>query len=297
TQITFTVPGTLAQDRHIEGLPLGTRGGLLVRHMFPLDAEYEFSLTGGIGPIGFGGATLDVTLDGERVAAESPRSFRIRVSARPHTLGAALVDRVRSAGVDDAYSDFRNNAVFTPFGGVQSVTITGPFGATGAGDTPSRRRIFTCRPASAGDEPVCVRTILSALGRRAYRRPLLDGDVETLAAFYRAGRRDGDFESGIQSALARILVAPAFLYRVEEEPPSIKAGATYRISPIELASRLSFFLWSSIPDDELLDLATQGTLATPAILSRQVKRMLEDPKADALTSNFAGQWLYLRDLS
>src|SRR5262249_39166094 len=134
TQVTYTAPGGLAQDRHIEGLPLGTRGGLLVRHTFPLDAEYEFAVTGGIGPIGFGGATLDVTIDGDRVRAENPRAFRLTVAAGPHDVGAALVDRVRSAGVDDQYSDFRIDSAFTPFGGVQSVTITGPFTATGSGD-------------------------------------------------------------------------------------------------------------------------------------------------------------------
>jgi mono/diheme cytochrome c family protein len=297
TQVTFTVPGGLSQDRHLEGLPLGTRGGLLVHYTFPLDADYEFSVAGGIGPIGFGGATLDVTLDGETVVATNPRSFRVTVTAGPHTIGAALVDRVRSAGVDEAYSDFRNNAVFTPPGGVQSITITGPFNATGVGDTPSRRRIFTCRPSNPRDEPACVRRILATLGRHAYRRPLLDTHLETLTGFYRAARRDGDFESGIESALSRILVAPAFLFRVEDEPAGIRPGATYRISPIELASRLSFFLWSSIPDEELLDLATDGRLVSPAVLIQQVQRMIADPKADALTRNFAGQWLSLRDVS
>ena len=147
TQITYPAPGGLAQDRHIEGLPLGTRGGMLVRHTFPLDAEYEFSVTGGAGFGGGGGAAMDVTLDGEKIAVTNPRSFRIKVTAGPHTIGAALVDRVRAAGVDDPFSDFRINSVFTPAGGVQTVVITGPFNATSAGDTPSRRRIFVCRPA------------------------------------------------------------------------------------------------------------------------------------------------------
>ena len=248
-----------------------------MHHTFPLDAEYEFSVAGGIGPIGFGGATLDVTLDGEQVVATNPRGFRVAITAGPHAIGAALVDRVRSAGVDEAYSDFRNNAVFTPPGGVQSITVIGPFHATGVGDTPSRRQIFTCRPSNPRDEPACVRRILAALGRRAYRRPLQDSDLETLTGFYRAARRDSDFESGIQSG--------------------IRPGDTYRLSPIELASRLSFLLWSSIPDEELLDLATDGRLVSPAVLIQQVKRMLADPKADALTRNFAGQWLSLRDLS
>ncbi|PYR16242.1 MAG: hypothetical protein DMF98_28290 [Acidobacteria bacterium] len=162
TQVTFTAPAGLSQDRHLEGLPLGTRGGLLVHHTFPLDAEYEFSVAGGIGPIGFGGATLDVTLDGEQVVATNPRSFRVAITAGPHTIGAALVDRVRSAGVDEAYSDFRNNAVFTPPGGVQSITVVGPFStprawatrrATSGSSPVGRRTRGTSRHASAGSSP------------------------------------------------------------------------------------------------------------------------------------------------
>jgi cytochrome c551/c552 len=309
SQVTYAAPAGLSQDRHIEGLPLGTRGGLLVRHTFPLDAEYEFSVIGGIGPVGFGGATVDVTLDGEKVAITTPRNFRITVTAGPHTIGAALVDRVRSAGVDEAYSDFRVNSAFTPFGGVQSVTITGPFKATGLGDAPSRRKIFVCRPSAGepgsptrqprwgGEEIACARTIVTTLARRAYRRPVLDREVDTLMTFYQQGRREGDFETGIQQALARILVAPAFVYRVEAEPRALAAGAIYRLSSLELASRLSFFLWSSIPDDELLEVAVKGRLRDPIVLRQQVKRMVADPKADALTRNFAGQWLYLRELA
>ena len=299
TQITYVVPGALSQDRHIEGLPLGTRGGMLVRHTFPLDAEYELNVTGGFfgGRGGGGGAVIDVTLDGGKIAVADPRSFRITVGAGPHTIGVALVDRVRAAGVDEAYSDFRINSVFTAAGGIQTVVITGPYNATGPGDTPSRRRIFVCRPASAIEEAPCARKIVSALARRAYRRAPLGDEVETLMGFYQQGRREGDFEGGIQQALARILVAPAFLHRVEEEPRGVPAGAIYRISNLELASRLSFFLWSSIPDDELLEVAGRGRLLDPPVLTRQVKRMLADPKAEALTSNFAGQWLYLRDLA
>jgi mono/diheme cytochrome c family protein len=187
SQMTYAVPGSLAQDRHIEGLPLGTRGGMLVRHTFPLDAEYEFNVTGGFGggggPGGGGGATTDVTLDGEKLAVANPRSFKIKVTAGPHTIGAALVDRQRSAGVDEAFSDFRIDSAFTPAGGLATVMITGPFNATGAGDTPSRRRIFVCRPASARDEASCARKIVTTLARRAYRRAALDEEVETLMGF------------------------------------------------------------------------------------------------------------------
>ena len=299
TQITYPVPGGLAQDRHIEGLPLGTRGGMLVRHTFPLDAEYEFSVTGGVGFGGGGSAAIDVTLDGEKVAAANPRGFRINVTAGPHTIGAALVDRVRSAGVDEAYSDFRIDSRFTAAGGVQTVVVTGPFKATSLGDTPSRHRIFVCRPAGQNveAEAACAHTIVTALARRAYRRPPLDSEIDTLMGFYRQGRADGDFDTGIQQATARILVAPAFLYRVEEEPRAAKAGAAYRLSDLELASRVSFFLWSSVPDDQLLEVAVKGRLHETGVLEQQVKRMLADPKSEALTSNFAGQWLYLRDLA
>src|SRR6266851_223960 len=276
SQITYVVPGALSQDRHIEGLPLGTRGGMLVRHTFPLDAEYELNVTGGLfgGRGGGGGAVIDVTLDGEKIAVTDPRSFRITVAAGPHTIGVALVDRVRAAGVDEAYSDFRINSVFTAAGGIQTLVITGPHDATGPGDTPSRRRIFVCRPASVSEEAPCARKIVSTLARRAYRRAPVVDEVETLMLFYQQGRQGGDFEGGIQQALARILVAPAFLHRVEEEPRDVPGGAIYRISNLDLASRLSFFLWSTIPDDELLEVASKGQLLDPMDLSRQVKRML-----------------------
>jgi len=296
TQITYPAPGGLVQDKHIEGLPLGTRGGLLVHHTFPLDAEYEFSVTGGFGG-GGGGATTDVTLDGEQLKPANVRSFRIPVTAGPHTIGASLVDRARAAGVDEQYSDFRINSTFVAGGGIQTVVITGPFKATSTGDTPSRHRIFVCKPANAADEPACAKKIVSALARRAYRRPITDDEAATLMTFYAKGRAEGDFEIGVQQALARVLVAPAFLYRTETEPAGTRPGMPYRLSSIDLASRLSFFLWSSVPDDELLDIASKGTLRDPKVLAQQVKRMLADPKSEALTSNFAGQWLFLRDLT
>ena len=288
-------PG-LAQDRHLEGLPLGTRGGLLVTHIFPLDAEYEFTIGGGRGG-GPGGGT-DVTIDGQRITAPNTGRFRMAVTAGPHTIGAAVVDRARGAGVDDAYSDFRaaNNG-FGIGGGVQGINIMGPFNPTGPGDTPSRRRIFVCRPAAAAEEEACARNILTTLARRAYRGTVSAQDVDTVMTFYKQGRAAGDFETGIQVALARVLVAPRFIYRVEEQPANVATGAVYRISDLELASRLSFFLWSSIPDSELLDLAGKGRLRDAATLQRQVSRMLADPKSDALIENFAGQWLYLRELA
>ncbi len=294
SQVTYAAPPGLAQDRHIEGLPLGTRGGMLVKHTFPLDAQYEFSVGGG--GQGGPGATVDITIDGVKVPAVNTRRFTLPLTAGPHTIGVAIVDRTRPAGVDDVYSDFRVDGAFIPGGGVQNVAITGPINPTGVGDTPSRRRIFVCTPVKAEDEPACARKVLTTIARRAYRGPVTEAEIATLMDFYTQGRTGGDFESGIQRALARVLVAPRFIYRAEEEPQRLAAGASYRVSDIDLASRLSFFLWSSIPDDELLDLAAKGQLRDPAVLRRQVKRMLGDPKAHALVKNFAGQWLYLREL-
>ncbi len=308
SQLTFTPPPGLAQDRHIEGLPLGTRGGMLIHHTFPVDAEYEFAFGGrGAGP----GLAIDITLDGEQIKVDNPRSFRLKVTAGPHTIGLSLPDRQRGAGVDEIYSDFRKDAVFTNPGGVPNLVITGPHNISGVGDTPSRRKIFTCRPASPDDpskgsgsprassrdeETSCARSILTGLARRAYRGPVSAPEIDTLMEFYRKGRQASDFEAGIQEALARVLVAPRFVYRAEEEPATAAAGQVYRVSDVDLASRLSFFLWSSIPDDELLDVATKGRLRDPKVLDQQVRRMLADDKADALVENFAGQWLYLREL-
>ena len=313
-QITFAPPAGLAQDRHIEGLPLGTRGGMLIHYTFPLDAEYDFAFGGrGGGP----GGGIDLTLDGQPIKVDNPRGFKLKVTAGPHIIGVALLDRQRGAGVDEIYSDFRTNAEFTTPGGVPTLVITGPNNATGPGDTPSRRKIFSCHPAAAQTAPAsanapggsrrsspgvnasedgCARTILSTLARRAFRGPVSATELTTLIDFYQAGRKAGDFDNGIQQALARILVAPRFVYRAEEEPSALAVGQAYRISDNELASRLSFFLWSSIPDDELLDTAAKGRLRDPQVLKQQVTRMLADAKADALVENFAGQWLYLREL-
>jgi hypothetical protein len=290
SQVTYAAPGDYAQDRHIEGLPLGTRGGMLIQHTFPVDAEYEFT-------VGGAAAGVDFTIDGAKVEMRTPRGFRLPIQAGPHMIGAAVVDRTRGAGVDEQYSDFRVNSVFTAGGGVNSIIINGPFNMSGPGDTPSRRRIFVCYPASAAEETSCARQVVATLARRAFRRPALDSEVTTLMSFYRQGRKDADFETGVQQALARILVAPAFLYRVEEEPAAVADGAVYRVRDLELASRLSFFLWSSMPDDELLDIATKGRLSDAKILEQQTRRMLANPKSQALITNFAGQWLGLRELA
>jgi hypothetical protein len=296
---TYRIPRGLSQADHIEGLPLGTRGGMLIQHTFPLDGEYDFRITRsgvGVGQTSVGGdEEFEISVNGERVyvtGRNSPRDIRLTLKAGPQSIGIAVLKKRNARGVEDLYG------VFAASLGVSTVSITGPFNAAGPGDTPGRRRIFVCHPASASEELPCARQILRTIARRAFRQPVADSDVamETLLTFYQTGRAQGSFDMGIQQALARILVDPRFLYRFEREPANLAAGASYRLPDLELASRLSFFLWSSIPDDELLDVAGQGKLSQPAVLERQVRRMLADSRSEALAKNFGGQWLYLRDL-
>lgn len=288
TQATYAAPQKLAQDRHIEGLPLGTHGGFRIEHDFPLDAEYQIRIRRGFRAAA--SSRIDVTLDGTPVMTENPMLFRIPVAAGPHTLAVTLVDSWRSAGVDDIYAEF------APSAGIQSVEIDGPLDPTGVGDTPSRRRILICEPHSAKDEQPCAEEIVSTLATRAFRRPVSREDLGPLMTFFEAGRKDGGFEAGIEQAVSRVLVDPRFLYRVEKDPATIGPGTVYKVGDFELASRLSFFLWSSIPDDELLHTAAAGKLHEPDTLEAEVRRMLADPKADALVENFAAQWLLLREL-
>jgi hypothetical protein len=302
TRYTAT-PGA-AQRAPIDGLPLGTRGGLAVEHTFPLDATYELVVSAAIPAAGWdnptgalvycAGPKLDVTFNGAPVLAENPRRFRLRVPAGPQRITVALVDDRRCAGVNELYA-----GEVALGGAVQALTILGPFDATGAGDTPSRRAILACRPTLTAHEVPCAEQILSRLATRAYRRPvaLRSPELAELMRFYALGRDEGaDFEVGIQHALARLLVDPRFLYRFEREPDELAAGALYSIDAFELASRLSFFLWSSIPDDELLALAAEGRLAEPAVLAAQVERLLDDGRSSALVESFASQWLLLREL-
>ncbi|HLK46656.1 MAG TPA: DUF1592 domain-containing protein [Bryobacteraceae bacterium] len=294
---TYRVPSDLAQSEHIEGLPLGTRGGTLIRHNFPLDADYAIKIHArggaiGLGAVGFQGDQIEVTLDGARVKlapASATLDLQLKIPAGPHALGVAFVKK-SAVGADDLWQIYANNS------GVQNVSITGPLNAAGVGDAPSRQRIFLCRPASDGEELPCARKILSALARRAYRQPVTDADLETLMGFFGSGRRRGTFDAGIQEALARILVGPRFVFRFESDPPNAAPGSVHRIGDLELASRLSFFLWSSIPDDELLLLAEENKLHDPAVLEQQTRRMLADPRSEALVTDFGGQWLYLREL-
>ena len=311
---TYPAPRGVSQAGHREGLPLGTRGGILVQHVFPLDAEYEFRIARaggglfGLAPVGTDDA-VEITIDGERAqvldrTARGP--LRLTVPAGPRTIGVAVVRRANARGVDDLFSELASSA------GVQSLTINGPLRPTGPGDTPSRRRIFVCRPPAASppaasaavpapvsaEETACARTILSTLATRALRRPVAptDATVDMLMDFFGSGHALRGFETGIQYALARLLVDPQFIYRFERAPAGARAGTVYRISDLELASRLSFFLWSSLPDDELIAVAAAGRLSDPAVLAEQTQRMLADGRARALIDNLAGQWLLLRQL-
>jgi hypothetical protein len=284
-----------SQREHSEGLPFGTHGGVLVNHLFPLDGEYTFKVKASTGlPYDHRIQNIEVTVDGAPVAAGKigyydAGEFRLKMSAGPRAVGITFGDKDRT-GANDLFQNLPNNI------GISSVTVTGPLNPTGPGDTPSRRRIFICRPSAGEDELPCAKKILSTLATRAFRRPVTDADTEKLMGFYQRGRNEGDFEYGIEMALARVLVGADFVFRFEKEPASLPAGAIYRISDLELASRLSFFLWSSIPDDELLKLAVTGKLHDPAVLAQQTRRMLADRRSQALVANFAGQWLALREV-
>ena len=319
---TFRIVSDSSQYRHRDGLPFGTRGGMSVEYNFPRDAEYEIELE--LLDL-FAGAPirepheLELSVDGERVAVfhltppdpardqgaaynRGPDSLRARVQvgAGPRPVTAAFVKKTDALAESlrlpfDRPHGEGDYLLYQPHLG--TMTISGPFDATGAGDTPSRRRIFVCRPESAADETPCAREILSTLARRAWRRPVTEADVAALFAFYREGRAAGGFEAGVERALRALLVSPDFLFRVVSDPPGAAPGTPYRLSGLELASRISFFLWSSIPDDELLDAAISGGLRDAEVVERQVRRMLADPRSEALARNFAGQWLRLRNVS
>ena len=317
------VPPDLTQEGHIEGLPVGTRGGVLAPYTFPVDGEYEITLRltrdrnedveGLTRP-----HQLELLVDRERVAlfdvkppprgrdhrnVDSHLTARVRVSAGTHQIGATFVKdpavllETQRQPYQARFNYYRHRrtqpAVF-------SLTIIGPYQSTGVGNTPSRERIFSCQPAGAAEDTACAERIVRTLAERAYRRPVSDSDLEGPLRFYREARASlepkSGFEAGIERALAAILVSPQFLFRVERDPPDALQDDVYRISDIELASRLSFFLWSSIPDDELRTAAVRGELSSEAGLERQVRRMLADPRSRSLVNNFAAQWLHLRNL-
>jgi hypothetical protein len=299
TAVTYRADGQ-DQSSQLDGISLGTRGGLTFNHVFPLDAEYEFRIarTGAnsafsLTPVGIEDP-VELVIDGERVAllpAGAPNLVKLGVPAGPHKIEAAFVKTQAPRGVDDLHSVWANSTA------VSTVTITGPINATGSGDTPSRRRIFSCTPVSRADEESCARQILERLAYRAYRRPVTAKAMDTVMSFYRDGRELRDFDTGIQYGLARILVDPLFVFRFEEEPDNVKEGENYALGPYELASRLSFFIWGSIPDDELLAAAASGALRDAKEQERQIARMVQDPKAGALAENFAASWLGLSQLN
>jgi mono/diheme cytochrome c family protein len=304
TEIRYAAEGGAAQQHHIEGLPLGTRGGLDIEHDFPLDAVYEFAVQAALPKAGWDnptgrlvycdGPSVYAAFNGAPVKLDARRHFRLRVPAGPQRITAALVDDRRCAGVNELYLGEVELG-----GSIAGLTIDGPYDATGAGDTPSRRAIFTCKPATVAEEPSCAQRILMRLATRAYRRPVSAGDdaLDPLMQFYRLGRKEGGtFETGVQYALSRMLVDPRFIYRFEREPEDVALGAVYRITDLELASRLSFFIWSSLPDDDLLAAAEAEQLHEPGVLAAQVERMLADPRSQRLVENFTGQWLKLREL-
>jgi len=321
-RLAYRIPPDDSQEDHVEGLPLGTRGGMLFKHNFPQDAKYEFNvillrnIVGYMKGLEFA-HLVEISIDGERVFAttvggdadnrESDRNMseaankiderlkaRVTVKAGPHMVGVTFVRR-NNAESDEPLQAHERDHDLQNMNGIpliDHVNVTGPFDATGPGDTPSRRRIFTCRP-TAQDETACARKTLTAIARHAYRRPPTKDDLDPVMAMYDAGRKSGSFDAGIERGLRLILANPKFIFRTESAPAR---GTVARVSDIELASRLSFFLWSSIPDEELLTVAAQGRLNQPAMLDKQIKRMLADPKSRALVDNFASQWLLLRNL-
>ena len=324
---TFRIRQDASQDIHLEGMPIGTVGGIMAKVTLPLDGDYVFTVRMFRTNLGVTRGLeyehqIEYAVDGKRVHVFSMGGesdfkanlvnmtklgdeiderghIRLSLKAGPHVITAAFLERSAASNPTRLQPFIRSSTDTRDTSGhphFEMFTVTGPFNATGSGDTPSRRRIFICRPASRAEEAPCARKIISTLARRAYRGDLTDGDLQRLMSFYQAGRQSGNFETGIQKALQRILASPKFVFHLETEPQGIAPGSIYKISDLELASRLSFFLWSSIPDDELLQTAAKGSLHTPAVLEQQVRRMLADPKAESLATNFAAQWLYLRNL-
>lgn len=297
-------PSQQLQYTQVEELSPGTRGGMAIRSYFPMDGEYAFEvdMAGG----GRDQHQLEITVDGDRKqlipvggagagrgrgGAGAAQEYRVKITAGPHLIGATFVQKSRA--LDEGTLMTRNRTRGSQ-PSVAAVNIRGPYNITGAGDTPSRRKIFTCRPTAAAQEDACAKQILSSIMRRAYRRPVTDQDLNDLMPFYADARKDATFDAGIQGALERMLVSPQFLYRAEKTPAN--AAKPFTVSDLELASRLSFFLWSSIPDDELLNAAASGKLHEPATLRAQTQRMLKDPRSEAMVNNFAAQWLFLRDV-
>jgi hypothetical protein len=321
---TYKVPRTGSQLHHVDGAPVGTRGGISLVHTFPADGEYTFRImlhsipTGQLYGSGARGEQLEVSINGARAALLdiNPRMSEadkngmnlmtppIAVKAGPQRVSAAFLQRFEGP-VDDLLAPIEQTLADTQIGSaigvstlphLRDMSILGPHKVTGVSDTPTRRRIFICRPLSADDEVPCATKIVRSLATQAYRRRITDADVAGLLRFYSEGRQGKDFEAGIRTALQAILASPHFILRLEEAPGGVRAGENYRLSDRALASRLSFFIWAGPPDTELLNAAATGQLKKPAALEKQVRRMLADPRAAALATRFAAQWLRLQDL-
>jgi len=295
------------QEERVDELSFGTRGGVAVRSYFPLDAEYNFKVD--VAGAARDAHQIEITIDGERMqlipvggnqgggrgrggrggGGAAPMEYRIPIKAGTHLIGVTFLERNQARDEETLRPRMRGRGTLPA---LATVTISGPYNVNGPGDTPTRRRVFVCNT----QDLACARKILSALTRRAYRRPSTEADVQRLLPFYNAGKMEGSFDRGIQKALERVLVSPQFMFRIESVPANVTPGSAYRINDLELASRLSFFIWSSIPDDELLDAAIAGKLKNPATLEQQVRRMIADPRAESMVTNFASQWLYLRDI-
>jgi len=325
SEFTMKVPRTESQMRHVDGTPWGTRGGLALDYTFPADGDYTFRImlhgtpTGQLfGSVASRNEQIDLSINGERVAlldvdwkmTETDKNGlnlvtpRVHVKAGPQHIAAAFIQKFDGV-IDDLVSpidytladtEYGDNAGITILPHVRDFSITGPFKVTGVSDTPSRRKVFICRPTSPADEIPCARKILTSLSGEAYRRAPNNEDVESLMTFYGDARKGHDFEAGIKAALQALLASPKFVFRFESTPTLAKAGQTYRISDLDLASRLSFFIWNTVPDAELVKVATANTLHTPAVLEKQVRRMLADPRAESLSTRFASQWLRLQDV-
>jgi hypothetical protein len=333
---TYSVPRVLSQVRHVEGTPIGTRGGMAVVHDFPADGEYTFKLGFYYSPTGplFGlnqgkGQQIEIAVNAERVAlldinpamtlaTDGIKTPPVKLRAGPQRISASFPVKF-DGPIEDEYRMVEQSLVDVSVGALPGMTtlphlhelgITGPLKAEGVSDTPSRRKIFTCRPLEGDDEIRCAKQIAGALARQAYRRPVTDNDIEALLSFYQSGKNSGtslsatnlsgtnqgNFETGIRTVIQAIIASPEFVFRFERVPANVTPGRNYRISDLELASRLSYFLWSTAPGEELIALASQGKLRDPVVLEKQVKRMLADPRSSALSTVFAGQWLHLQNL-
>ena len=321
TLAVFDVPHDTSQNTHIEGLPFGTRGGMLIEHEFPADGEYVFTVKGMTGYFtrvlgNVSGEQLEVTVDGARVylydwdseigntEGNGGRTPPIHIEAGFRTVGVTFIatSDLPDTGLNTSFVRTMNSpgaiSGYTFYPHVGQVFIEGPFNGRPAASTQSREKVFECYPASSAMEAECARRIATTLGANAFRRPATDADVDAMMDFFVSGREQGgSFDHGIEAVIQRVLADPEFIYRSEIEPDDVAPGSPYRISDLELASRLSFFLWSSVPDEELVRLGAEGRLHEPDVLEQQIQRMIADPRSNAFIENFTGQWLNVRGIA